>query len=175
MKLPVRLLALLFLFTDYAAYAKSADNDAPVHIEADQVEMRERENISIYRGHVKITKGSIKITGTEITIKNKNGNLHHIKISGEPATFYQLNDLDEEISAESNQMDYMADNGMLELKENALLVKNQNRFSSPHIIYDTQKDIVKAGNHNAPEPGETPRVNITIHPEKNNKPTETQP
>jgi len=176
MNLPAKLLLLLALLYSTLVTAKSADKEAPLHIEADQVEMRERDSISIYTGHVKITKGSLKITGNKIIIKSRNGNLQLIKIQGEPATFFQLNDLGEEVSAESFQMDYLADNGLLELKEQALLVKNQNRFSSQHIIYDTQKDIVKAGiNNQISDDQQPPRVKITINPKKPSTPESTSP
>lgn len=169
MKLHARRFLLLILLLPSMALAKSTDREAPIHIQADQVEIREHDKISIYKGHVVITKGSIKITGENITIKNREGNLYRIRIIGKPATFFQLNDLEQKISAESRQMDYQAQSGMLELKEEALLIKNQNRFSSDHIIYDAHKDIVKAGHNNIPTPEKTPRVNITIHPEKGSK------
>ncbi len=162
-------LALLGLLFTSSAHALGTDSDAPVHIEADQVEMHEKEGISIYSGHVRITKGSIKISGERITIKNRNGRLHLILILGEPATFSQLNDQGEEISARSMRMEYRADNGLLELKEDAQLVKNQNRFNSAHIIYDTQKDIVTAGQEAQKDSQEAPRVQITIQPDKSKK------
>lgn len=162
----LKLVCLFLLSFNITAQAKTTDKEAPVHIEADQLEMRERDNVSIYTGHVKITKGSLKITGDKIVIKNKNGNVHQIRINGNPATFYQLNDLNEVISAESHQMNYQADTGLLELKEKALLLKSQNKFSSEHIIYDTLKDIVRAGKENSHlAPEEKPRVKITIYPE----------
>ncbi|VAW62005.1 hypothetical protein MNBD_GAMMA08-2912 [hydrothermal vent metagenome] len=160
-------------------YAKKVDKEAPINIEADQLEMREKEGISIYKGHVIATKGSIKINGDKLIIKHKNGVLNKINIYGKPATFYQLNDLNETISAESYFMEYRAKTGMLEMKQKALLLKNKNRFSSEHIIYNTHKDIVKAGNGNTtstPDTGaEKNRVKITIHPEADkNKPAKTE-
>ncbi|HED32612.1 MAG TPA: lipopolysaccharide transport periplasmic protein LptA [Gammaproteobacteria bacterium] len=184
-KTSFRLLSpLLMLFCTFSlhthAWARSADNNAPVHIEADQMEMREKEDISIYTGDVKITKGSIKITGDRIYIQNKNGALHSIKIDGSPATFYQLNDLNEAISAQSHKMEYLANEGKLELKKNAVLEKNKNRFSSEHIVYDTLKDVVRAGQADAgssqngsPNNTQPPRVKITIHPDK--KPAQKKP
>jgi len=41
------LLLATLLFSHSATWAKSADNNAPVHIEADQMEMREKDDISI--------------------------------------------------------------------------------------------------------------------------------
>ena len=167
MKPFIKLIILLLLFVNLTAQARSADKEAPVSIEADQLEMRQQDNISIYRGHVKIQKGSLKITGDMIVIKSKDGDLHHIKVKGKPATFFQKNDLGEAIKAESNEMDYLVKTGILELKDNALLVQNNNQFSSSHIIYNTLKDIVTAGLNNKKSSKDKPRVKITFHPETN--------
>ena len=154
--------------------AQNTDKEAPVHIEADSVEMHERDDLSIYKGNVKITKGSIRITGDKILIQNRHGKLEHIKVNGKPATFFQLNDLNEEVSAQSFEMMYLAENSMLELNQQALLVKNQNRFSSEHIIYDAHNDIVKAGHGDKPTTNGQPRVKITLHPEQTTTTTQAQ-
>jgi len=169
-------LKLLLLFTCLVStplFAQSTDKEAPVHIEADRVEMHERDDLSIYKGNVKITKGSIRISGDKILIKSRDGKLDHIKVNGQPATFFQINDLNEEVSAQSIEMMYLAENSMLELKQQALLVKNQNKFSSEHIIYDAHNDIVKAGHDNKTSNNDKPRVKITLHPEQTSEPTST--
>jgi len=167
------IIALVF---NIHAFAKSDDENAPLQIEADQLELHEKENFSIYNGNVKIIKGSLKITGDKIVIKNENARLHNVHITGSPATFFQLNDLDEAINAESKIMNYQAQTGILELKEGAKLLKNKNHFSSEHIIYNTLKDIVKAGSQDSrqgsPDSQKPPRVKITIYPEqKSEQPT----
>ena len=167
MKRPISLFVLFFLFFNSSLFAKTSDKDAPLHIEADQLEMHERDNVSIYSGHVKMIKGSLKVSGDKIVVKNKDGSLDKITIEGKPATFYQLNDLNEEISAQGYHMEYQTTTGLLELKEKALLLKNKNKFSSEHIIYDSLKDIVKAGQQNITTPDNIPRVKITIYPEEN--------
>lgn len=161
-------LALLLLCLSVNAYAKQSDKDQPTVIEADRVEMHDKQSTSIYSGNVVITRGSIKITGDKITIKNKDGSLQSATAIGQPATFYQLNDLGETITAQSNKIIYRARSGLLELQEDAELVKNKNRFSSAHIIYDTNKDIVKAGHKNKPETSTPPRVQVTLQPENKN-------
>lgn len=152
-----------------AGYAKTSDADQPLNIEADSVEIREKDGTSIYKGQVKISRGSLKISGDLIFVHTINNKLNKIRVEGKPARFSQLNDLDQEISAESHKMEYLANTGRLTLKEKAVLVQNHNRFSSEHIIYDTRKDIVQAGD--SPDPDNTSedkpkRVMITIHPEK---------
>jgi len=153
------------LFFSVNTLAKTADENAPLHIEADQLEIHDKDNFSIYKGNVIINKGSLKITGDKIIIKNKDTKLSSVHINGSPATFYQLNDLDEAITAESKAMDYQARTGMLELKDNAKLIKNKNHFTSEHIIYNTLKDIVTAGKQSSDATQKPPRVKITIYPE----------
>ncbi len=167
-----RLIKTILIFTFFIsmpAIAKTSDKQAPTNIEADRLEMREKENISIYTGNVKITRGSMKIEGDTIIITYKDGVLYRIEANGKPATFFQLNDLDEAISAESFYIDYNEKTNKLELKEKARLLKNKNDFSSEHIIYNTLDDIVRAGKHNAPTDTPTPRVKITIYPQAKKK------
>lgn len=169
MKKYIKLLLLTFLAVlsviQQPAFGKASDSNAPIEIEADQVEMRERESTSTYTGNVKISKGTIRFTGDKIIITSKDGQLQHIEIEGTPATFFQLNDLNEEISAQSFQMLYLANNNTLELTKQALLIKDHSQFSSEHIIYDAQNDVVKAGEKQTVAGDEKTRVKIILHPE----------
>lgn len=175
MNRPVKhhLIVLLLSLTCTAlpAYGKSDDSHAPIHIEADAVEMREAEGISIYTGNVKINRGSIEFSGDKIIISSQHGLVQQIDIEGQPATFYQLNDQNEEIRAQGLQIRYLAAGDTLELHGQALLIKQQSRFSSEHIVYDAVRDIVTAGQLQsdpaaAADPAEKPRVKITLHPEQ---------
>jgi lipopolysaccharide export system protein LptA len=173
------LLWLSLLCVILPAHGKSEDSRAPINIEADAVEMREAEGISIYTGNVRISRGSIEFTGEKITIISQAGRLQQIEIEGQPATFYQLNDQNEDIRAQGLHMRYLAADDTLELNGEALLVKQQSRFSSEHIVYDAGRDMVTAGQlQGGPaataDPAEKPRVKITLHPEETT-PAEPQP
>jgi lipopolysaccharide export system protein LptA len=158
---------LILLLFNPVAMAKTSDTNEPVSISADSVEIREKEGTSIYRGNVKISKGSMQIQGELIHIYSDDNGLSKIYVEGKPARFRQLNDQDEEVSSQSEQMEYTADNGILTLIKDAVLIQNKNNFSSQHIVYDTKNDIVQAGktendnNNTNTEPG---RVTITIQP-----------
>lgn len=150
-----------------SAIAANDEPDAAIHIAADRAEMREQDNISIYTGNVNIKRGSINISGDSVTIKSTPvGELKLITVTGKPARFTQLNDQGEQVEAESETLIYQAGSGLLELKINALLSKNQNQFSSQHIIYDSQLNIVKAGQDNIENTTQPARVQITIQPDK---------
>lgn len=151
------------------AVAKTSDAEQPIHIEADQVEIRDREGLSIYRGKVQIVQGSLRINGNEIRIRTDDQGLQKVTVTGKPATFYQLTDQNEEISAQGQQMEYQSKTGLLILDRDAVLVQRDNRFTSEHIVYNTQTNVVKAGADNAAEATENatpPRVTITIMPDK---------
>jgi len=149
--------------------AKSSDAEQPIYIEADQVEIRDREGLSIYRGNVHIVQGTLRINGDEIRIRSSDQGLQKVSVAGKPATFIQLTDLDEEISAQGEEMEYLAKDNLLILDRHAVLVQRDNRFTGEHIVYNTQTNVVKAGPADESDsPGNTapPRVTITIMPEK---------
>lgn len=167
MKLHVNCLWLLALTLSPLALAKTSDREQPMHIEADSVEINELKGISIYRGNVVIRRGSTVIKGNLIHIYQKNNAIERITIEGTPASFRQLNDQDQEVLAESQNMEYQNTEGILVMKKKALLVQHNNRFSSDQIIYNVRKDIVQAGSeskNNTDNGGD--RVTITIQPEQ---------
>lgn len=161
----ITLAALILLLTP-ALQAKDSDAEEPMQIEADSVELREREGISIYKGNVIFQRGSTLIKGQLIYIYQKNNVIDHINIEGDPASFRQLNDQDQEILAQSLNMEYQNAKGILILKKQAILVQHNNRFTSEHIVYDTFKDIVQAGSNDQNNTSEKQRVTITIQPEQ---------
>lgn len=164
LKLNMFFLALLF-----SNQLLAQDNSQQaIHIEADRAEMREQENISIYTGNVSISRGNIHISGDQVTIKsNATGALSFITVTGKPARFNQLNEQGEQVDAESQELIYQADSGLLELKVDALLSKGPNKFSSQHIIYDSKANIVKAGKDDIENNTQPARVQITIQAEQN--------
>ncbi len=165
---------LTLLLTSLSAQARSTDADQPLSIEADSVEIREQEGISIYQGNVIIRRGSTVIKGQKIHIQQKQGQIDTITIHGQPATFSQLNDLDQTISAQSQTMNYQAEKGILTLDGQAVLIQHNNRFTSEHIVYNTTKDIVHAGQKVNTDDVDSPkRVTITISPD--DKKADTNP
>jgi lipopolysaccharide export system protein LptA len=161
-------LIVFFLAFSFISHAKTADENEAIHIEADSVEIREQEGISTYKGNVKITRGSLFIQGQLIKVISKNNSLQTFLVDGLPATFKQLNDQGEEISAKSQHLEYQSESGVLILDKDAVLVQGNNRFTSNHIIYNTLKDVIQAGNNGDTNNSDEPqRVTITIQPEKN--------
>ena len=128
------------------------------------MEIREQEGISIYKGNVIIKRGSTLIKGQLIHIYQIDDVIDRIKAEGNPALFKQLNDQDQEILAQCRDMEYQNTQGILVLKQEALLVQHNNRFTGEHIVYNTRKDIVQAGSENPDGDPAKQRVTITIQP-----------
>ena len=164
---------LILLFANgipFTLYAQSSDREQPLHIEADSVELREKDGFSTYRGNVKITQGSLIIIGDMITIFSPQNELKKIVITGSPASFRQLNDEQQEVKATGFEMIYQADKELMTMTKQASLLQHKNLFKSERILYDMAQDIVNAGSEDSTDSSE--RVTITLHPKKSDT---TQP
>lgn len=166
---------LLTLCLSLQAEAKMADAEQPLHIQAGSVEIREQEGISIYKDKVRISRGSMVIEGELIHIHAEKNRVKNIRVEGKPARFKQLNEQDEEVSAESQEMEYKASENKLILKKQAVLVQGKNKFTSDHIVYDTRQDIVQAGDPTqSSDSAASERVTITILPEEEEEKKDTE-
>jgi len=154
------LLALVF---SAPAIATNNDHEKPIHIEAGKLVIKEKQGISHYSGHVKISQGSRIISGDSVSIHSENSKISKIIIKGTPASFSQLNELNEKTQASAEEMVFYVDNEILVMTKNAILQQKGNVFSSEKISYNTADDIMIAGDSNTPD---NERVKITIHPKK---------
>ena len=169
---PCHLILACLLLSSPFTLAQTSDLNQALHIKADSVEIREQQGISIYKGHVSISRGSMLIKGQLIHITHKNNDTYIINVEGTPASFRQLNDNNEEVSAKSQKMTFSSATGILTLNKQARLIQGQNQFTSEHIVYNTKQDIVQAGNNEMTnDTSEPKRVSITIQP-KQEKPTQ---
>lgn len=163
---------LCFFYLTSAIYsnallAKSNDGEQPIHIEADAVILNDETNISTYKGHVKMTQGSMLIQANTLTITLDNQDkIDVMKMTGSPATFFQINDAGKEIYGEGKNIHYMERANRLTLKNKAVLRTQKDVFRSNYIEIDTKNDIVLAGQKpdmQKPD-AQKDRVRITIQP-----------
>jgi lipopolysaccharide export system protein LptA len=141
------------------ASALKDDEKQPILIEADDVEVLEAENTSIYVGNVQVDQGSMRLLGDHVTVYHRDDRRPRFMIAlGSPASFKQLLDNDEgEVLAFAKRMEYDADKDELTLIEDALLIQGADRVSSARIVYDRARAHFRAGGEG--------RVRITITPE----------
>jgi len=146
-------------------WALLSDRDQPIDIKADQVEINEKKEVSEYVGNVHLKQGSLDIKADKITVYLSNGRLTKIAISGNPATFKQQPEDNQDIVESSAQyMEYFAGKEHLVLKNNAKVVQGANHFSGDFIEYDTLNSTVKANK----DEGSDSRVHAIIQPKSDN-------
>jgi lipopolysaccharide export system protein LptA len=156
-------LAPLLLAWPLAADALESDLSQPILIEADSLEINDREGTSLYRGNVEITQGTIHITADSVKVTQRKEGADQILAKGRPVTFRQQTDPDGTlVEGEAETAEYAADSDTLVLTGNALLKQGQDSFASDRIIYDRARSIVKAGTS---AQGKT-RVRVSIQPER---------
>ena len=165
------------------ALASTDDTQQPIHIEADQAEINERQGVMTYTGHVLLRQGGIELRADTVVVYAVDGELQRITAQGQPVHYLQKppqqdNDA-KEVKGVSQRMEYNAKDKRLLLLGNAEFWQGGNRFSGNRIQYDpeTERVIANAGDT---DPGMTPiddsitqdasikppRVSVTLQPKK---------
>lgn len=119
-----------------------------------------KSGVSTYTGNVRVTQNNIELTGDKVVAVQKDKALEKITVTGSPATYRQMSEAGDFISAQSMRMEYQARQNRLLLSNKARLEQAGSVMESDQIIYDTVKEVVIAGDDKADK-----RVNITITPE----------
>ena len=154
------LVALLCLFPAIG-WALSSDQNQPVRIEADHLEIDDSKRISEYSGNVRMVQGSLNINADRIEFHlDENQNLLWLRIEGRPARFDQLNDNNEPVNASALVMDYYESEGRLEMRGEARVKTGEDLIESKRIRLNTANDTVEAG-----DPDGNSRVRMVIQPQ----------
>jgi lipopolysaccharide export system protein LptA len=145
------------------AVALQSDREQPIKLQADRVEINEKQATSLYQGNVHLQQGSLKIDADEVSVKMKDGQVDIIMIRGKPAILEQLPDNQTDlVRSRADYMEYYAAQERLLLKANAEVTQGNNLFQGDHIEYDTRNSVVKAHK----DPGSDSRVHAIIQPAK---------
>ena len=164
----VKAVALFLLLLPTQLWALSSDGDQPIEVEADSLEVREAENISIYEGNVNLVQGSLQISCDRMVIHFNNDNeLQLIEMIGDPARFRQLDDDQQEMLGQAEQIDYTESQSLLELRGTARFSHAGDIIESDLIRVDTENNGIQAGSSESDR-----RVKMLIKPRQNSTPSE---
>jgi lipopolysaccharide export system protein LptA len=153
--------ALLAAALLVAVPAPAADQDQPIDIAADGVEIDDGRQLSVYTGNVEVRQGSMQLWADQVTVHHQASRQpQRITALGAPARYRQLTDDGKEVKARSRRMEYDADSAEVVLIGDAQLTQGRDRFQSDRILYDRTRAVVKAG---ASAQGRQ-RVRISIDP-----------
>lgn len=169
----LRIFLLLCVQTNSFAADNTINSQEKIFINADYMQLNIESGDSVYIGNVKITQGELVLTGDKVTLEQTSDEIERIIITGKPAHYNHVTEKGDNIQAESERMVYTTSRNELVMTGNAKLSQPDHKVSSQKIIYDTEKQIVIAGDKNKPPAGSTDksqRVNITLTPKKEPQP-----
>jgi lipopolysaccharide export system protein LptA len=163
-----RTVTLLLLVLPLQLWALGSDRDQPIEVEADSLEVRESEKISIYEGNVSLVQGSLKISSDRMVIHfNETNDLTLMEMTGAPAKFRQLDDAQLEMTGQAEQINYTASQSSLELLGNARYSRAGDIIESDLIRIDTGGNGIQAGSSDSDQ-----RVKMLIKPNPDSTPAE---
>jgi lipopolysaccharide export system protein LptA len=143
--------------------AVPGDQDQPIEIEADGVELDDGRQVSVYSGNVEVQQGTMRLWADQVTVQHKASRQPaRIVAVGRPVRFRQeTRSADhKEVKARALRMEYDVDSEEILLIDQAVLTQGKDSFSSDRILYDRNQAVVKAG---ASAQGRE-RVRISIDP-----------
>jgi lipopolysaccharide export system protein LptA len=158
----VKTCALLLLLLPGQLWALATDGEQPIEVEADELEVRDKEKISIYQGNVTLVQGSLEISADRVVIHfNEANELILMKMTGTPATFRQLNDDQQEILGEALPIDHTQSEPLLELRDSARISQAGDIIESDLIRINTESSSMQAGSAESDQ-----RVKMLIQPKQ---------
>jgi lipopolysaccharide export system protein LptA len=141
-------------------WALGSDRDQPIEVEADSLEVRETEKISIYEGNVSLVQGSLEIRSDRLVIHfNETNDPTLMQMTGAPAKFRQLDDDQLEMKGQAIKINYTASQSSLELRGNARFSRAGDTIESNLIRIDTEGKGIRAGSSDSDD-----RVKMLIQP-----------
>ena len=134
------------LCASLAAFPLATDKDQPIEVEADEAELDDMNDVSIYRGNVVVRQGSIHMTGEVMTVYSKGGDeLDYLIIEGNPATYRQLPDNSSVYDqAKARRMEYHETKNLVILIRDAWVKQDTSTLVGERIEYNTELSRVKA-------------------------------
>ena len=156
------LVAILILLLPLQLFALSSDGQQPIQVEADSLEIRDQENISIYSGNVSLKQGSLEFLCDRLTLHfNDQKELTLMEMTGAPATFRQLDDENQELKGRAERLQYRQLESILVLSGNARFSHIGDTIESNTIQVDTENENIQAGSSEADD-----RVKMLIQPKQ---------
>ncbi|RLA07326.1 MAG: lipopolysaccharide transport periplasmic protein LptA [Gammaproteobacteria bacterium] len=138
--LSLSLLTLLFVFFNQAIGADQ------ITIEADYLQIDNKNNYSHYKGNVILKKAQLIIKGSSLKLwQNIDKKITKIIVTGMPASLKNVDNNNKPITASADSIIFEPLSFLLHLNKNAKLVTIKEQFMSSRIIYNTQTQNFIAG------------------------------
>ncbi|MGP9797915.1 lipopolysaccharide transport periplasmic protein LptA [Halomonas sp. 86] len=154
--------ALFALAVPLSAAAQTSQ--APIEVEADQLDLDQRAGTAVYSGDVNIRQGSMQLRGDRVEIiRNDAGELSRAIATGERAYLRnQLDDQDTPMEGWARRVVYHVAERRVELIDQAELTQAGDQFTGGRLEYFIDREVVQArSDANGSEPQ---RIRMTLQP-----------
>lgn len=142
--------------------ALESDRQQPIQIEANRVEIDEREGTSTYIGNVQVQQGTLQLTAGRVVVHRGQEGLQRIVAFGDPAAFRQQPEgADYLIRGQARELRYDAGGGTVELTGEAHIWQGRDEFSGARVVYELERERVRAEGGSGDG-----RVRAIIHPQQ---------
>lgn len=159
----IRVISLLWLTLPLQAMALDSDQDQPIYLEADDVQIDDRTGVSVYTGNVIFDQGTMHLTADKLTIIKEGGETDEIIAEGNPARFQQQTGADKGLAkGRAKRMEYKVRSDLVYLIDDAEITQDGDAFKNDRITYNRTTKVVRAGTS---QQGKQ-RVRITIRSNK---------
>ncbi|MFC6301677.1 lipopolysaccharide transport periplasmic protein LptA [Pseudomonas sp. CCM 7893] len=171
--LPI-LLGLGAALGSVSAWALPNDSQQPIHIQADDAQLDDKQGVATYKGDVIITQGSMIVKGNTVTLtRTKAGDIDVVTSVGNLAYFEQLQKVGDPkpVQGYGVTIQYHAQQNRIVLIDRAKVINDGNTTEGEKIVYDTVKQIAQAGRANgATVTQKRPRIDMVIQPKEKKTP-----
>ncbi|SJN13843.1 LptA, protein essential for LPS transport across the periplasm [Halomonas citrativorans] len=154
--------ALFALAVPLSAAAQTSQ--APIEVEADQLDLDQRAGTAVYSGDVNIRQGNMQLRGDRVEIiRNDAGELSRAIATGERAYLRnQLDDQDEPMEGWARRVVYHVAERRVELIDQAELTQAGDQFTGGRLEYFIDREVVQA--RSDVSGSEPQRIRMTLQP-----------
>ena len=151
--------------------ANLPDEQQPVHISADSLDIQDKTGTSLYQGNVEINQGSLTLNGDRITIKHPDRAIQSIKVAGQQARFKRFDQENKSwVKGQADTIFYNAQSKTILLVGNAKVEQaGKHLITGPKLNYDMVNKTLKAQS----TPEEQKQISVTLMPAAKVEPNTT--
>ena len=158
--LKTHLLTLCLCALSTQAFALKSDQDQPIDITADRLEINDAKKFSTYTGNVTLKQGSLDIKADTLILYFDDSNeLDYMEMTGTPARLKQLNDQQKIMRGSAQKIIYEDKKSLITLTDDAVFSTGTDKISSHFIQVNSENEHIKAGKDDKKH-----RVHIKIQP-----------
>ncbi len=131
--------------------APAVDNERrlPVKVRADRIDIDQKRELSVYRGHVVFSQGTLRLTAARAEVQNRANVIDTVTAEGKPVTFrHRPEGLTEFIEGEADRAVYHAPTRRVDLYGEVQVQRGRDLFRSAVLHYDIENQSMIAESAN---------------------------